>query len=358
MEALPNGNRLPSENKNPLLGKDHKRYRAFAVFLICCAILIAAFAISAICMNVSDGEFPFWTTAGTGDASGTEEPDETTGTSGGTQGNVTSSAPEGKPQSPTLPEGAVPILSLDLTSSKNLINETPYRPNVSSLLALSLKEDHIGSEPIVLIIHTHTSESYQETQKEYFEGAAGDHTYSKDPALNVLKVGETLCQTLNEQGIPTLHCKTLHDDPSLSGSYLRSAESIKWYLEQYPSIRYVIDVHRDAVSTLDGEYVRSLASGTENATAQIMAVVGSDCNGTAVSNMQENLALALQLCQRLNADGDSVCRAPFLKKASYNQELAPRSLLLEIGTGANTLDEACRAAELAGKALAALIKGE
>lgn len=358
MEALPNGNNLPTKEGASLLGKDHKKYRAFAVFLICCAVLIAAFAISAICMNAENGEFPFWNTT---DQTDDAQPSETTGDGSldrDPQESTSSSLPQEKPPSPPLPDGAIPILKSDLLGSGNLLNETPYRPNISALLNLSLKEPHIGNEPLVLILHTHTSEAYLTSESEYFDSQVGDHTYSENAERNVLKVGEILSQSLNEQGIPTIHCKTLHDQRGLSGSYERSAESVKWYLEQYPSIRYVIDLHRDAVMTSNGEYVRSLASGAEENTAQVMAVVGSDCNGTNVPNMEENLALALQLCQRLNADGSTVSRAPFLKTASYNQELAPRSLILEIGTGANTVEEACRAAELVGKALAQLIKGE
>ncbi len=350
MESLPNGHGLPQESSTSLLGRDHRKYRAFAVCLICCAIFIAAFAITAIAMHVQkNGGFPI-------DPS--DKTQETTlGTLSEGTGEQTTAATTQEAPTP-IPEGATVVVSRDLSgnTSDALLNETPYRPELATLRELSVSE-RITSEPLVLILHTHSSEAYLPSSVAYLTGAIGDAVYSTDATRNVLRVGKVLCDTLNAQGIPTVHCTTLHDADGLSGSYSRSAETVKRYLEQYPSIRYVIDLHRDSVTTSDGAYVRSEAMGTDQACAQIMAVIGSDGNGTAVPNMERNLALALQLCERLNRNGADVCRAPYFKNASYNQELSQYGLLLEIGTGANTVEEACYAAELAGKALAELIKG-
>lgn len=353
MEALPNGNRLPQTSEGSLLGRDHKKYRAFACFLIACGLMIAAFAVTAICMRAKEkndslesGDGMVQTSAFTVGAT-TQAP---------TQGSV--EAPN-EDKEPILPTGATPIIGLDLVNAAlPLLNETPYLPDLQTLLKESEISERITSEPLVLILHTHTSEAYAKEVCMYFDEEIGNATYSADESRNVIVVGKTLADTLNAAGIPTLHCVTAHDIHGLSGSYKKSAESIRQYLSQYPSIRYVIDVHRDSIMTSEGEYVRSLSSGTAERTAQVMAVVGSDCNGTSVPNMDMNLALALRLKQVLNENGKTVCRSPFLKGSSYNQELAAHSLLLEIGTGANTVEEACRAAHLVGEALAVLIRGE
>jgi stage II sporulation protein P len=147
----------------------------------------------------------------------------------------------------------------------------------------------------------------------------------------------------------------LHDLPTLGGAYDRSAESVKYYLKEYPSIRYVIDLHRDAILNETGELLRAVWGENEEKIAQVMAVVGTDANGTDFPHWENNLAFALQLRAVLNADGKGICRPIFLRNASFHQELAPCSILLEIGTSGNSVDEAKRAAELVGDALAILI---
>ena len=89
--------------------------------------------------------------------------------------------------------------------------------------------------------------------------------------------------------------------------------------------------------------------------AQVMAVVGSDGNGTEHPNWERNLALAECLRAALNKEVSGLCRPSILRNASYNQELAPYSLLLEIGTGANSVEEAKRSASLVGKVLSDLL---
>jgi stage II sporulation protein P len=172
----------------------------------------------------------------------------------------------------------------------------------------------------------------------------------------MLALGRELADLLNGKGIPTLHCTVDHtgDGGSVQGAYERSAESVKGYLKQYPSIQLVIDLHRDAVLTSEGAYVRSAARGEEQ-TAQVMAVVGSDANGTAC-NWEGNFALAMLLRQKLNQSCEGIARPVYLRRSSFNQELAPYSLLLEIGTGANTLEEAKRTVQRVGDALAEIIR--
>jgi stage II sporulation protein P len=86
-----------------------------------------------------------------------------------------------------------------------------------------------------------------------------------------------------------------------------------------------------------------------------MAVVGSDTNGTAC-NWEGNFALAMILRQKLNRSCEGIARPVYLRRSSFNQELAPYSLLLEIGTGANTLEEAKRTVQRVGDALAEIIR--
>ncbi len=323
-------------------------YRGIAVFLICCGILIAAFAMSAV-----------WQSAGGERWFGKKDPAATTSaTANGTlQG--------GNPSTTTVSTGneasedGIPIVDRDLSylslGEEYIHNETPYTPDVNALVETPLERVPIGSAPLVLILHTHTSEGYLNERLEMIQGLPGDVTYSEDPENGVVSVGKILCDTLKKNGIGAIHCTDRQDLPTLRGSYERAAETVKRYLLQYPSIQYVIDLHRDSILTSDGAYVRSMSMG-EDPVAQVMAVVGTDVNGTQHSGWEENLALALQLRSMLNEDGSHLCRPVSLRNASFNQELAPYSLLLEIGTGANTLSEAEAAARRVGEALATLIK--
>lgn len=332
------------------------KYRVFAVFLIGCAMLIAAFAISAVWMGRGGSA---WLGGSLGDETAPLDSLESTTDRETVGGDGEGERDTEWSSEPSAPDGSIPISSLDLSAPSlgehYIHNETPYAPDVKALLELDVSGAPRDGVPLVLIIHTHTSEAYLPKGSSFVEGALGDATYSRDAERNILSVGEVLCEALQKKGITAIHCAVMHDDPTLSGSYLRAAETVKAYLKAYPSIEYVIDLHRDAVTTSDGDFVRSLAEYEGEAVAQIMAVVGSDCNGTEHPRWSQNLAFALQLRASLNRMGEGLCRPVSLRNSSYNQELAKYALILEIGTAANSVEEAKRAAVLVGETLADLI---
>ena len=319
--------------------------RIFCIFLIGCALLVALFAVVAIAMHGNpmgffQGFFP---------GIPTDEADPPS--------NTTPSTTQSPAAEPSPDPGQIPIVEMDLSylslGEGYLHNETPYTPNVEALLSAPLPKC-TGEGPKVLILHTHTGESYLPAGTTVLDGLPGDLTYSRNAEENVLAAGKELCRVLNARGIETIHCVTLHDDPDLRNAYDRSRETVQSYLEKYPTIVYVIDLHRDAILTGEGEYVRPLTPNGGEEVAQVMAVVGSDCNGT-VYDWEQNLALALQLRQRLNQRCPALCRPVSLRRASYHQELSPGYLLLEIGSGANTPEQAKRAAALVGETLADLL---
>ena len=85
-------------------------------------------------------------------------------------------------------------------------------------------------------------------------------------------------------------------------------------------------------------------------------MVGSTWGGEENPNWEGNLALALQLRKQLNEVYGNLCRPPYLKSSTYNQELAPYSLLLEVGACGNSLQEAKRSALAVAGELAKLIE--
>jgi stage II sporulation protein P len=261
-------------------------------------------------------------------------------------------------------ESAVIPMDLSLTSygSAYIYNSTGYSPNAKALLAakLSFSGDAVyissQAEPLVLILHTHATESYLPDGSVSYRDTGGEMARSDKITENVVAVGDVMARILNENGIPTLHCTLLHDNPQYKDSYARAEETIKQYLTRYPSIKLVIDLHRDAVIKSTGEIVRPVTEINGEATAQVMCVVGSDWNGYECDNWEDNLALALQLRERLNSKYASLCRPTYLRASTYNQELAPYSLLLEVGACGNSLEEAKRAANLVANELVSVIK--
>ena len=182
-------------------------------------------------------------------------------------------------------------------------------------------------------------------------------TRSRDNNKNMIKIGEIVAKKLNDAGINTLHSKTLHDYPEYTGSYTRSKETINWYLKKYPSIKIVLDLHRDSLSNGDTDKVKLVTKIGEKNAAQVMLVMGSNTGiVTTFPKWQENLKLACKVQQKIEEKYPTLARPMMVMPKLYNQNLTTGSLLIEFGTDANTLDEASYSAELVGNALAELLK--
>lgn len=210
-----------------------------------------------------------------------------------------------------------------------------------------------SAEPQVLILHTHATECYQPWDDLWYDPTFSAR--STDTAVNMCAVGERMAQILNEAGINTLHDETLHDSPSYTESYDRSAQTARAYLEQYPSIRVILDVHRDAIES-DGARVKPLTEIDGQDTAQVMIIAGCD-NGSTVSlpHWKENLAFAAAWETEMETLYPGLTRPVLCGYRFYNQDVCTGSLLIEIGGHANTLAEAIRGGEYAARALASLL---
>lgn len=186
--------------------------------------------------------------------------------------------------------------------------------------------------PAVLILHAHATESYT-----YTGGYVEDTPYrTLNSDYNMLRIGQELTRQLEEAGISVLHDQTLHDYPSYNGSYANARITVSKYLEQYPSIRLVVDLHRDAVENQAGV---QLAYATEDLqTAQLMLVVG-----TNHTNWQDNLSIAVRLQTRLEQLQPGICRPTVIRNQRFNQDLSPGAVLVEVGAAGNTQEQALAA---------------
>ena len=227
------------------------------------------------------------------------------------------------------------------------------RPDLETLLEKPLDWDLTAEEPAVLILHTHTTESYTQTGSEYVE--TSDYR-TLDEGCNMVSIGDAVAEILTQKGIGVLHDREVHDYPSYNGSYVHARNSMAEILEQYPSIRLVLDLHRDALEK-DGKQMRTLAEVDGEETAQLMFVVGTNVSRQSHENWEENLSLALKLQVQLERMFPGIMRPLNLRAQRFNQDLSAGALLVEVGAAGNTHEEALAAARKLADAVAVLAKG-
>ena len=213
-----------------------------------------------------------------------------------------------------------------------------------------------GDGPQVLIVHTHGSEAYTMPAGEGYESSGENRTL--DNNYNVVRVGEEIAAVLAEYGIATVHDRTLYDYPQYNGAYGRSLEGIESYLEKYPSVSFVLDIHRDAITDAQGQIYKVISETEEGGAAQLTLVMGSDGSGLSHSGWRENLKLAVAVQQRLLEKHPTLMRPILLRNSRYNQHATTGSLLVEVGAAGNSLDEALLAARLFAEGFAETIGGE
>ena len=207
-------------------------------------------------------------------------------------------------------------------------------------------------EPLVLIMHTHATESYERYDADLYDTRNTWRT--TDNNYNVVAVGDVMAKALNDGGIPTLHDTTQHDYPSYNGSYEKSAQTVQQYLEQYPSIKVVIDLHRDATER-DGALVKPVTEIEGKKAAQLMIIAGCDDGTMNMPDWRENLRFAALLQNRLEGQYPTLMRPLFFAYRKYNQDLTTGSLLFEFGAHGNTLEECQYTAQLVGTAMAEIL---
>ncbi len=258
-------------------------------------------------------------------------------------------------------EGGGDILTQQMSAGDSFVKDVAIRNksgktvDIAAALArdpkLALQKD--SDAPQVLIVHTHTTECYMAYDAGFYN--KDDPTRTTDASRNMLSVGAAVAEELEAAGIGVIHAETVHDQP-YDGAYSRSKSTIQTYLKQYPTIRVVLDLHRDAIYADSTTYIKPTVSvGGKNA-AQVMLIVGM-LNSSAVPNSRtaENLAFGARLQQKLHRTYPGLARPLLLADARYNQQLSNGSLLIEVGSNANTHDEALYTAELLGGVLANLL---
>lgn len=234
-----------------------------------------------------------------------------------------------------------------------LQNTTGYTIALSEIPQVQLKAS-CEEGPQILIYHTHGSEAYTQTEKtQYVET---DSYRTTDCERNVVRVGEEMAQVFRTQGFQVIHDTTLYDYPVYNGAYERSRKGVEQWLEQYPSICLILDVHRDALMTREGAAYQFTAQEGDKTVAQVMLVVGSGEGGAEHPDWEKNLALALDFQDTLGKRYEQLVRPVVLRSSRFNQHLSEGALLVEVGGHGNTLPQAIEAAQMFARTTGARLK--
>jgi stage II sporulation protein P len=230
-----------------------------------------------------------------------------------------------------------------------------YRPDLEELIRRPLSWNLDQDTPTVLILHSHGTEAYTPTPGQEYTGFGSYRT--RDKAYNMVAVGESLAQALEAAGIRVIHDRTLHDDPSYNAAYPNARQALQQWLELYPDIQLVIDLHRDAATEIDGSQYATSAWVDGKEIAQLMLVMGTHSASLPHPNWEENLSVALKLLVQLERLAPGITRPTTLATSRYNQDLHPAMLLVEVGSAGNSLTQAKAAAQVLAEALIGLKLG-
>ncbi len=234
---------------------------------------------------------------------------------------------------------------LSMVSPDNLHykNQSSYEIDPASAVEAFRGIEAADNGPLVLVIHSHTTEAYTPDEKDSY--SPSDPYRTLDPEENMIRVGNVLCEVLESHGISTLHDETLYDYPNYNNAYSRSMAAIEAWLEEYPTISVVLDLHRDAIEYADGTAYRTQAAIEDEESAQVLILCGTDSSGLYHPHWQENLSFAFTLQSHMDAEYPGLSRPLKISQYRYNMQATTGSLLIEIGSHGNTMSEALKAAE-------------
>ncbi len=254
--------------------------------------------------------------------------------------DVNESIAEGGSETETEPFSGIGDTDLSMweLGESYIVNYSGKTVDISGLLDSGFvdMEKRGSSGPLVMVIHTHTSEKYfaEDGKQSVFD--------------SVVSVGDELNTRLNSLGLTSIHCTVIHDSGE-QNAYLSARETIKTMLKIYPSIRYIIDLHR--LELYENDTPIKTVSGTKDCSAQIRLSVSSESGWL----WQEDLSLALALRRELNGSGDRICMPTVLSPSRYNSDLSEYYIMADIGSCGNTADEARAAARRLAEAMAEVI---
>lgn len=214
--------------------------------------------------------------------------------------------------------------------------------------------DTESDEPQILIYHTHATESFELTERDFYDKTFSSKT--TDPTKSIIAVGDEICKQLEEAGVPYIHDTLVHDYPSYTGAYQSSRATVQEILKKYPSIKIALDIHRDGIERQDGTRLSPVVEIDGKKAAQIMIINGCDDGTMNMPDYLKNLHFASNLQSKLETSYNGLTRPILFDYRFYNQDLTTGSLLIEVGSHGNSLEQVKYSGELIGKTLAKYFK--
>lgn len=232
--------------------------------------------------------------------------------------------------------------SIKIDKGLEVRNATSFQVNLTEF---AKKDLSFKGNANILIVHTHTTESFAKMQ---YTKDAPDRNL--DENCNMTAVGKAMNEIFAKNGIKSCHDTTVHDYPAYNSSYQKACATIEKNLKRDNSINIVLDVHRDGITREDGTKVKLVTDINGVQTAQIMLVVGTNTNLTH-DNWKDNLTFASKIQSKATEMYPGLMRPLDLRKERFNQQLTKGSIIIEVGANGNTLEEAIEG----GKAIAEVI---
>ena len=218
-----------------------------------------------------------------------------------------------------------------VVDSSTACDESVFLPQ--TLLDKDLTMDVTGDEPKILIYHTHSQESFADSTPGDVYGT-------------VIGLGNTLADILqNQYGVAVYHDVGTYDviDGQIdrSEAYAMALPVVEEILAAYPSIKVVIDLHRDGVN----ENTHLVTTINGKPTAKIMFFNGLCRNAAGTDGymqnpyLEDNLAFSLKMQLKAAEKYPDFTRRIYLRSYRFNMHVAPRTLLVECGAQTNTVEE-------------------
>lgn len=168
----------------------------------------------------------------------------------------------------------------------------------------------LEQERLIALYCTHSDESYEPT----------DGTYSDEERGTIYEVAHALAEALEENGVATEVSDVLHY-PHDAGAYRRSRQTAVQLLKSMPDA--LLDIHRDGIPDPD-EYAVTIG-GKKCSKVRLLV-------GRGNQNMDVNKSFALKIKAVADKVYPGLIKDIYMGKGTYNQDLAPHSILLECGT--------------------------
>ncbi len=303
-------------------------------FLVCVAVLVAAFAVSGIWTSFGEPVKTFFE-----GVFRRERETEPFGQSNG-ETSLGSEPQEDKDQPKETQENTVSIISKALYEAGQA--EMPSEDAI-----------HFAKSPLVFIYCSNPKEAYWRGEGAITVDKIGEATFSENSDQTVCAVAKKLQDTLKENGI-----SAIYGEPEAGDGYLGSSERAKKLIQQalieYPEIAVVIEIGRDSLFDSEGNYIKPVTEDTTDPIAQVLAVVGVGTSESRTSFWQKNLQFAKALQAAAEEQTPGIFRGIRLKSTPQNQQYAPFSLSLLIGSGATTVEEAQFSAQQIGASLSSV----